>query len=175
MSKNIQKDSQKMGQANVPSGRRNLLNLLWISLGLALVGQFGWFFNKLLQSRKKLTALQAEEMIISGGATSSMVPGSVKAMQEAMLYLCRLEDGSFLALSKTCTHMGCALVWNTKQKRFVCPCHGSTFLQNGLVQTAPATRPMDYYPVFIENDEVFIDVSRPLKRQLFDPSQTGKG
>jgi len=155
--------------------RRKLLNLLWVTLGLAFLGQLSWVFNNLLQGRKRLTADATEKMVIRTGAVSSMEPGSVKAIPEAMLYLCRLDDGSFLALSKTCTHMGCALVWKRDQQRFVCPCHGSTFSRQGLVQTAPATRPMDYYPVSIDKNEIFIDVSKPLKRQAFDSSQTTGG
>jgi cytochrome b6-f complex iron-sulfur subunit len=79
-----------------------------------------------------------------------------------------------LALSRICTHLGCSVPWDEEKKKFVCPCHGSTFNMTGEVLTAPAPRPLDTYPVRIENGIVKVDISEPQKRQRFDPSQVTK-
>jgi cytochrome b6-f complex iron-sulfur subunit len=124
-----------------------------------------------LKSRKKGTVRDSRDRFIDAGQVNWFKPGDVKAIPEAMLYLACLDDGSFIALSKTCTHLGCTLTWDDEQQKFVCPCHGSTFARNGLVLTAPAVRPLDYYPVRIENNLIRINVGSPIKREAFDPSQ----
>jgi glycine/D-amino acid oxidase-like deaminating enzyme len=37
-----------------------------------------------------------------------------------------------------CPHMGCRLVWNRYDKRWECPCHGSSFEINGKISAGPA-------------------------------------
>lgn len=41
-------------------------------------------------------------------------------------------------LSSACTHAKCNVKWNTAEKTWDCPCHGSRFGINGKVLTAPA-------------------------------------
>lgn len=41
---------------------------------------------------------------------------------------------------RRCTHMGCALKWNSAEHTWDCPCHGSRFLSEGKVIESPATR-----------------------------------
>jgi cytochrome b6-f complex iron-sulfur subunit len=134
--------------------------------------EIGWLTGSILKSRKAKTAQQNGSRFIDGGRVDSFKPGDVKAIPEAMLYLSRLKDGSFMAISKTCTHLGCTVPWDHERQQFVCPCHGSTFDRTGSVLTAPAIRPLDYYPVRIENGMIRIDVANPKKREAFDPSQT---
>lgn len=52
--------------------------------------------------------------------------------------VCRAEDGSIRELSAVCTHVGCIVHWNSFEKCWDCPCHGSQFLTDGSVLNAPA-------------------------------------
>ena len=88
-------------------------------------------------------------------------------MPQGQFYLARLADGGFLALSRRCTHLGCSIPWDEEKRRFVCPCHGSIFNLAGEVLTGPAPRPLDTFPVRIENGIVKVDVTMAQKRDRF--------
>lgn len=42
------------------------------------------------------------------------------------------------ALRMRCTHLGCALAYDARARRFDCPCHGSRFDEQGQVLAGPA-------------------------------------
>ena len=85
--------------------------------------------------------------------------------------LSRLEDGGFLALSRSCTHLSCSVPWVADEQRFVCPCHASAFDRRGDVLQPPAPRAMDLFEVAIENGIVCVDTSRRVKRKAFASDQ----
>ncbi|MBH1960738.1 MAG: FAD-dependent oxidoreductase [Flavobacteriia bacterium] len=51
----------------------------------------------------------------------------------------RDEQGAVKLLSAACPHMGCTVNFNTSEKTWDCPCHGSRFDTDGNLLTAPAT------------------------------------
>lgn len=55
----------------------------------------------------------------------------------------RDERGTLHVVDTTCTHMGCELNWNSAEKSWDCPCHGSRFTYEGDVIEGPALRPLD--------------------------------
>ena len=48
------------------------------------------------------------------------------------------EDGVYVERSAVCTHVGCIVHWNSFEKCWDCPCHGSQFLPDGTVINGPA-------------------------------------
>ena len=151
--------------------RRQFLNRVWALFGLAALAQFGWLGVSFLNSRKERNKPVKTESIVTAGPIEKYTPATVTAIPQGQFYLACLADGSFLALSRTCTHLGCSIPWDAAKNQFVCPCHGSTFSLNGEVLTAPAPRPLDYYPVRIENGIVKVDTSRPQRRERFELEQ----
>lgn len=59
-----------------------------------------------------------------------------------LLAVYRSEDGGLQAVSAACTHLGCAVHWNSGEKSWDCPCHGSRFAADGAVLHGPARRPL---------------------------------
>jgi Rieske Fe-S protein len=55
----------------------------------------------------------------------------------------RDENGAIHANSAACTHLGCHLHWNSFERCWDCPCHGSQFDIDGAVLNGPAIHPLE--------------------------------
>ncbi|MDY7093220.1 MAG: Rieske (2Fe-2S) protein [Acidobacteriota bacterium] len=69
---------------------------------------------------------------------------------------------SFIALSSTCPHLGCQVHWEPHNDRFFCPCHNGVFNPAGEPVEGPpadAGQALPKYPLKVENDLLFIEVS----------------
>ena len=54
------------------------------------------------------------------------------------------EDGTLHSVSLRCSHLGCLLRFNSAERSWDCPCHGSRFGIDGGVLEGPAVKPLDY-------------------------------
>lgn len=50
--------------------------------------------------------------------------------------------GAYHAVSAICTHLGCQVAFNSAEKSWDCPCHGSRFALDGSVLDGPAITPL---------------------------------
>ena len=48
------------------------------------------------------------------------------------------DTGRLHAVNPTCPHVKCAVAWNSAEKSWDCPCHGSRFSADGELLTGPA-------------------------------------
>ena len=55
------------------------------------------------------------------------------------------RDGQCWAVSRRCTHLGCAANYHEVENLLECPCHQSRFTVNGQVLRGPASRPLRRY------------------------------
>ncbi|KAK4727404.1 hypothetical protein R3W88_032321 [Solanum pinnatisectum] len=55
-------------------------------------------------------------------------------------YLVVENDGTLATygINAVCTHLGCVVPWNTAENKFICPCHGSQYNNQGKVVRGPA-------------------------------------
>jgi glycine/D-amino acid oxidase-like deaminating enzyme/nitrite reductase/ring-hydroxylating ferredoxin subunit len=54
----------------------------------------------------------------------------------------RDEDGKLMLKSAACTHLGCHVHWNSLERCWDCPCHGSHFAVDGTALNGPAIAPL---------------------------------
>ena len=108
---------------------------------------------------------------IFAGRVEEFAIGSVNRIVSGRFYISHTEDG-LLAIYQKCTHLGCAVPWVEAEGQFHCPCHGSLYNKVGEVIGGPAPRPLDIFPVTLQNGEVYVDTGKPIERNKYDPSQS---
>ena len=151
--------------------RRSFLNKLWMLLGALTFAELIVFVIAFFKPRKPATVAAKQDAIIVAGTVDRFEPGSVSAFVRGKFYLARLDDGGFLALSRSCTHLSCTIPWVSGENKFICPCHSSEFDITGEVISPPAPRALDIYQVLIENNVVKVDTSKRKKRSGFVAGQ----
>lgn len=74
-------------------------------------------------------------------------------------------SGEVLALSPICTHLGCAVQWNTKETHpdhYYCPCHNGLYTKDGTnVPKTPPTRPLDVYKNEVIDGILYLGTAAP--------------
>jgi len=145
--------------------RRGFLGRAWLLLGGVALLEALWVVAEFLRPRRRGPVVDDNAAIFVAGPIERFQPGTVTAFPEGRFYLARLDDGGFLALNRECTHLGCTVPWVADEERFVCPCHASAFDIRGDVLSPPAPRPLDIFPVRIENDIVKVELGVPVRRR----------
>lgn len=64
--------------------------------------------------------------------------------------------GEIKGFSRVCTHLQCAIDWDTENRVFECPCHAAIFDSNGKVVSGPAPAPLPELKVKVKNDKVYV-------------------
>lgn len=74
-----------------------------------------------------------------------LAPGEGKLVkfEGHTLALYKDENRQLHALNSACTHIKCTVNWNTAEKTWDCPCHGSRFSCDGEMLTGPARKDME--------------------------------
>ncbi|CAI5969195.1 unnamed protein product [Closterium sp. NIES-65] len=64
----------------------------------------------------------------------------VQGLDDEPAYIVVNDDGSLgnFAINAICTHMGCVVPWVAEENKFMCPCHGSQYNNQGMVVQGPA-------------------------------------
>lgn len=80
-----------------------------------------------------------------GGSVADVAPGegAVLRIGGRPCAVHRDDDGTLHAVSATCTHLGCLIAFNSAERAWECPCHGSRFAPDGEVLQGPAVRPLE--------------------------------
>ena len=133
-----------------------------------------WVVFTFLRPGSRGMVRQPVGKVLVAGPVERFEPGTVTAFRKGKFYLVCLEDGGFLALHRQCTHLGCTVPWVAEQERFACPCHASVFDVRGEVLSPPTPRPLDLFPVRIENGIVKVDTTVPVQRATFEASQVAR-
>lgn len=71
-------------------------------------------------------------------AIPSNIPNGITFFDKLIV---RKTGEKIVALSSSCTHLGCKIIRETDNK-LICPCHGSKFNLDGHPITGPAVKPL---------------------------------
>jgi glycine/D-amino acid oxidase-like deaminating enzyme/nitrite reductase/ring-hydroxylating ferredoxin subunit len=84
-----------------------------------------------------------------------LTPGEVKTVEEikpgmgavirrgsSKIAVSRDDTGRLHQCSAVCTHLGCIVSWNSTERTWDCPCHGSRFAPDGKLLNGPALEPL---------------------------------
>jgi len=81
----------------------------------------------------------------------------VQGLKGDATYLISTETGiKDFALSAVCTHLGCVVPWVRSSNKFICPCHGSQYDENGKVVRGPAPLSLALAHVQIQEGNVAV-------------------
>jgi glycine/D-amino acid oxidase-like deaminating enzyme/nitrite reductase/ring-hydroxylating ferredoxin subunit len=74
------------------------------------------------------------------GSDSDLAPGEGRVIGDGLAQraVYRDDGGTVHALSARCTHLGCIVRFNSAERTWDCPCHGSRFAATGEVLEGPA-------------------------------------
>ena len=166
----MQKKSSKKRKEKKKISRRGFFNRVWAWLGVIAGIEITGVSLAFIFSGGKRSEKKDLSQVKTIGRIDDISPDSVYPFRSGQLYLVRMKDGGFLALSIKCTHLGCSIRWNEEQEKFICPCHSSEFDIKGNVLSPPAPTALDTYPVIIEQGIVKVDLGKKIKRRRFDRS-----
>ena len=68
----------------------------------------------------------------------------------------KLSDEKYSALLMKCSHKGCEL--RPQGDYLMCPCHGSEFSNEGIVQNPPAQKNLLSFKTTSDNDTLYIEI-----------------
>jgi glycine/D-amino acid oxidase-like deaminating enzyme/nitrite reductase/ring-hydroxylating ferredoxin subunit len=90
------------------------------------------------------TAAQYADWVKPGDVKSvdDIMPDSGAVMNEGLVPVAvyREPDGTLHKMSAICVHLGCVVNWNSAERSWDCPCHGSRYDRFGTVMNGPANR-----------------------------------
>lgn len=145
--------AQVSGSPDVPDmGRRQFMNLLtWGTVTGTVLGGLYPVFRYFIPpsaggSGSGVNAKDAlgNDIVVSdflakhGAGDRTLAQG----LKGDPTYIVIKEDQTIAGygLNAVCTHLGCVVPWNAGENKFMCPCHGSQYNDEGKVIRGPAPR-----------------------------------
>ena len=79
---------------------------------------------------------------------------------DVQVALFKHEDGSYYAVEVWCSHQKVSLInGDLEDYELMCPLHGACFdIRSGKNLCLPAVKPIESYPVKVEDDIIFVEV-----------------
>jgi len=82
--------------------------------------------------------------------------GWLTASAKSLAYVKRVKEDEVIAISATCTHLGCIVTWDDAQQIFKCPCHDGRYDPQGQVISGPPPAPLRRHKTKIEDGRILL-------------------
>jgi menaquinol-cytochrome c reductase iron-sulfur subunit len=76
------------------------------------------------------------------------------------------EEGTYVAISTRCAHLGCPVRFFPSAGNFICPCHGGVYDFEGKVIGGPPVRPLDRFQTRVSGGQVEVGPRYSVTSQL---------
>lgn len=125
-------------------GRENRFADLFDEKRIHVRGAVKEFLTENVDFPKHIVADRIARRDVDGKSTDAVEPGEGKILSVGGKKIAAYRDdsGSLFALSPVCTHLKCDVAWNSAERSWDCPCHGSRFAVDGRVLNGPAREPL---------------------------------
>ena len=140
-----------------PVSRRGLFK--YVLLGFSALATTGGVLTPIvayLWPPKQASAAGGGRVEVAATEDLPMGTGEVYSVNNKPVIVIHTPDG-YRALSATCTHLGCILLWNEQREVIACPCHEAYFNTNGAVVSGPPPSPLAEYRVQVENGQIYVE------------------
>ena len=130
-------DNNTSGAYRQQEGRRFFLTSTWNWLRLGVICALLYPFLRFVSVPlpRKPRKVKIDKVLL---------PGNYVLEEDFALF--ETKQGP-VAVTRTCTHLGCRLDFSEEQNLLVCPCHQSKFTITGKRVAGPARRDLAVYPV----------------------------
>jgi cytochrome b6-f complex iron-sulfur subunit len=139
--------------------RRRMIQIL---LGGGLLGSIASFIYPVLRYLVPPPVAELGGDQVTAGKIDELKPNSAKIFRFGSRpgLLIRNSDGTYRALSATCTHLGCIVQYRGDLQEIWCACHNGLYDLNGRNISGPPPRPLEVYDVHLRGDDVVVSLKR---------------
>lgn len=154
------KNSERSDLSTQPTGNRR--HFIEVFLGGGLLASFLSFLYPVLRYLipPVVTDLGGDEVVAA--KATELRPNSAKIFRFGSRpgLLIMNSDGTYRALSATCTHLGCTVQYRSDLRQIWCACHNGMYDLNGRNVSGPPPRPLDVFEVHSRGDEIVVSRKR---------------
>lgn len=102
------------------------------------------------------SAVEVDRLVVLRSELSTAGAALIETPDDQLpIFLRRVSESEFVALSTKCTHRGCQV--EAAANQLVCPCHGSVFSLNGERLQGPAEHPLSRHSVTADAQRIYIN------------------
>jgi Rieske Fe-S protein len=82
--------------------------------------------------------------------------GWLTATTRSLAYVKQVKEDEVIAISASCSHLGCIVTWDDEQKIFKCPCHDGRYDGEGRVVSGPPPGPLRRHKTRMEDGTILL-------------------
>jgi Rieske Fe-S protein len=150
----------KVDQLSQPEPTRR--RVIEIFLGGGLLASFASFIYPVMRYLVSPAVTDLGGNDIVAAKLAELKPNSAKIFRFGSRpgLLIMNSDGTYRALSATCTHLGCTVQYRSDLRQVWCACHNGIYDLNGRNVSGPPPRPLDVFDVHVRGDEIVVSRKR---------------
>lgn len=139
--------------------RRKLIGIL---LGGGLLASIASFFYPIVRYLvpPPVAELGGDEVVAAKLADLKSNTGKIFRFGSRPGLLIMNTDGTYRALSATCTHLGCTVQYRPDLREVWCACHNGFYDLNGRNISGPPPRPLEVFDVHLRGDDIVVSRKR---------------